>query len=59
MLGHPLRDRPALMLAVLLVMVGVQFVSIGLVGELVVRTYHESQTRPIYWVREALGDPET
>jgi glycosyltransferase involved in cell wall biosynthesis len=58
-LGHPLRDRPALMLAVLLVMVGVQFVSLGLVGELVVRTYHESQKKPIYAVREALGDPES
>ena len=57
-LGHPLRERPALMLAVLLVMVGVQFVSIGLVGELVVRTYYESQKKPIYWVRETLGDPE-
>lgn len=58
-LGHPLRDRPALMLAVLLVMVGVQLVSLGLVGELVVRTYYESQKKPIYAVREALGDPES
>ena len=53
--GLALRDRPLLMLAVLLVMVGVQFVTFGLLGELVVRTYHESQHKPIYAVREELG----
>jgi len=57
-LGAQLRDRPLLMLAILLVMVGVQFISLGLMGELVVRTYHESQRKPIYTVREALGEPE-
>ena len=53
--GHDLNDRPLLMLAVLLVMVGVQFVSLGLVGEFVIRTYHESQRKPIYMVREVLA----
>ena len=43
-----------LMLAILLVVVGVQFVTMGLLGELVVRTYYESQGRPIYAVREIL-----
>jgi len=33
----------------------VQFVTMGLLGELVVRTYHESQRKPIYTVREVLG----
>src|SRR5262245_50429440 len=50
-----LRDRPLLMLSVLLVMVGVQFVTFGLLGELVVRTYHESQRKAIYAVREEVG----
>ena len=54
-LGQDLANRPLLLLAVLLVMVGVQFVSMGLLGELVVRTYHESQRKPIYAVRERLG----
>jgi hypothetical protein len=36
------------------VVVGVQFVTMGLLGELVVRTYYESQNRPIYAVREIL-----
>ncbi len=57
-LGQQLHDRPLLMLAVLLVVVGVQFVTLGLLGELVVRTYHESQRKPIYTVRELVNEPE-
>jgi Na+/H+ antiporter NhaC len=38
----------------LLLVVGVQLISIGLLGELVVRTYHESQEKPIYRVRTVL-----
>ncbi len=44
--------RPLLMLAVLLIFIGVQFVSMGLLGELMARTYHETQGKPIYWIRE-------
>ena len=51
-LGYELSNRPALLLAVLLVVVGVQFVSIGLLGEMLARTYHESQGKPIYVIRE-------
>jgi glycosyltransferase involved in cell wall biosynthesis len=52
--GESLRDRPLLMLAVLLVMVGVQFVTMGLLGEIVMRVYHEAQHKPIYAVRKVL-----
>lgn len=51
-LGYRLASRPALLLAVLLVVVGVQFVSLGLLGEMLARTYHESQNKPIYIVKE-------
>lgn len=51
-LGQRLGDRPALLLAVLLVVVGVQFISIGLLGEMIARTYHESQGKPIYVIKE-------
>ena len=51
-LGRELGNRPALLLAVLLVVVGVQFVSIGLLGEMLARTYHESQGKPIYIIKE-------
>ncbi len=50
--GIGLANRPILLLAVLLVVVGFQFVSIGLLGEMLVRTYHESQRKPVYIVRE-------
>ena len=51
-LGYHLADRPLLLIAVLMVMVGVQFVSLGLIGEMVARTYHESQRKPIYLIKE-------
>jgi glycosyltransferase involved in cell wall biosynthesis len=51
-LGVRLGGRPIVLLAILLVVVGVQFVSLGLLGEMLVRTYHESQAKPIYRVRE-------
>jgi glycosyltransferase involved in cell wall biosynthesis len=50
-------DRPLLMLSVLLIILGVQFVVMGLLAELVVRTYHESQDKPIYYIRDTL-EPE-
>jgi glycosyltransferase involved in cell wall biosynthesis len=51
-LAQHLADRPALWLAVLLVVVGVQLVSLGLLGEMLARTYHESQGKPIYVIKE-------
>jgi glycosyltransferase involved in cell wall biosynthesis len=51
-LGYELGNRPALLLAVLLLVVGVQFVSLGLLGEMLARTYHESQHKPIYVIKE-------
>jgi glycosyltransferase involved in cell wall biosynthesis len=51
-LGRPLHDRPALLLAILMVIVGVQFISIGLLGEMLTRTYHESQDKPVYVIKE-------
>jgi dolichol-phosphate mannosyltransferase len=51
-LGRELGNRPALTLAVMLVVVGVQFVVFGLLGEMLARTYHESQGKPIYVIKE-------
>jgi glycosyltransferase involved in cell wall biosynthesis len=53
--GAALAERPLLLFAILLVMVGVQLVTMGLLGEMVVRTYYESQNKAIYVVREELG----
>ncbi len=49
-------DRPLLMLAILLVVLGVQMVTTGLIADMVMRTYHESQNMPIYHIREHLVD---
>ncbi len=48
-------DRPLLILAVLLVITGVNLFCFGLVTELLMRTYHESQRRPIYRIRDVFG----
>jgi glycosyltransferase involved in cell wall biosynthesis len=53
--GMPLADRPLLLLAILLIFIGIQFVTFGLISELQIRTYHESQNKPIYYVKEVLG----
>lgn len=53
--GIGLADRPLLLLAVLLIFMGIQFITMGLLAELVVRTYHESQQKPIYFVRKVTG----
>lgn len=50
-----LSNRPILLLAILLIMLGVQLIVMGLLGELIVRTYHESQGKSIYMIREILG----
>jgi glycosyltransferase involved in cell wall biosynthesis len=48
--------RPLLLLAVLLIFIGFQFVTMGLLGEMLARTYHESQDRPVYVVGEVLPE---
>jgi glycosyltransferase involved in cell wall biosynthesis len=52
-------SNPWTMLAVLLVVVGIQFLMMGLLGEILTRTYHETQDKPIYVVRQVLeGEQE-
>lgn len=47
-------NRPLLTLCVVLLLGGIQLFSFGLLAELMMRTYHESQGRPIYRVREVI-----
>ncbi|OYD90287.1 glycosyltransferase [Nostoc sp. 'Peltigera membranacea cyanobiont' 210A] len=54
-LGEMIGNRPLLILAVLLLLTGVQLFCFGLLAELLMRTYHESQGRPIYRVREVVA----
>lgn len=53
-LGSPIANRPLLLLGILLIFVGVQLVTMGLLGELTIRTYHEAQGKKIYVIREML-----
>ena len=57
--GVGLSDRPLLLLAVLLVVIGIQLLIMGLLGELIVRTYHEAQGKPIYYIRQILENEST
>ena len=52
LLGNDIGNRPMLMFALILGIAGVQLFSFGLLSELLIRTYHESQNRPIYRIRK-------
>lgn len=54
---QPIGDRPLLLLGILLVFIGVQLVTFGLLAELLARTYYESQNKPIYVIREVRQTP--
>lgn len=47
-----LADRPLLLLAILLIIIGIQFITIGLLAEIMARAYHESSDKNIYFIRE-------
>jgi glycosyltransferase involved in cell wall biosynthesis len=51
-------DRPLLLLGMLLLFVGVQLVTFGLLAELLARTYYESQNKPVYVIREIRQTPD-
>jgi glycosyltransferase involved in cell wall biosynthesis len=56
-LGQEIGGRPLLLLGVLLVLIGVQLVATGLIGELLTRVYHEPQGRAQYLLRRAPRPP--
>jgi len=53
-LGYQIGGRPLLLLAVLLIILGAQLVVMGLLGEMLARVYHESQSKAIYTIRKIL-----
>ena len=52
--GQAIADRPILLLAILMVFTGMQLITVGLLAELQARTYHESQGKPTYVIRDVL-----
>lgn len=56
--GTPLVKRPFwVMTSFMLVFFGIQLLSIGLLAEIQIRTYHESQNKPIYVIKEERRSP--
>ena len=53
-----LNRNPLFLLSIILLFMGVQLVSMGLLAEINVRTYHESQDKPIYVIKEIFGEKE-
>ena len=51
-LHEGIADRPLLLLGVMMVFIGVQLVTFGLLAEVMARTYYESQNKPTYVIRE-------
>jgi hypothetical protein len=45
-------NRPLLLFGILLIFTGIQLLTLGLLAEMQARTYHESQNKPIYVIRE-------
>jgi glycosyltransferase involved in cell wall biosynthesis len=57
--GHEsIANRPLLLLGVLLIFTGIQLVTMGLLAEIMARTYHESQDKPVYVIRDVRESPE-
>jgi len=55
LMGESFIRNPLLIIAIVMFAVGLQFILMGLLAEMLVRTYHESQAKPIYAVRERVG----
>ncbi|HAF94927.1 MAG: hypothetical protein A2021_07940 [Elusimicrobia bacterium GWF2_52_66] len=53
------KDQPLFLVAIFLALVGVQMAFLGLLAELIIRSYHGSAKKPFYRIKETLGGPET
>jgi glycosyltransferase involved in cell wall biosynthesis len=53
--GYEIGNRPLLLLSILLIVVGVQLLMMGLLGEMIMRIYYESRDKPVYYIRKILN----
>ena len=56
--GKYLIESPLLLLASLLFLVGIQLPALGLVAELAMRTWHESQDKKVYYVHTVVSESD-
>lgn len=54
-LKQPIAGRPLLLLAILLIVIGIQFITLGLLAEIMVRAYHESSDKSTYFIQEIIA----
>ncbi len=52
LMGNDIGNRPLLMLGVLLILVGIQFTTLGIFSDLLMKTYYESQQKKPYYIRK-------
>ena len=57
--GASLIESPLLLMSAMFVILGVQSIFLGLIAELLMRTYHESQDKPTYRIKETVNLPGT
>lgn len=57
-LGHDIWGKPLLLLGVILTIAGIQIITIGLISEIIMRTYYESQNKKPYRIRQIIGSRE-
>lgn len=53
--GYYVHTNPFILLAIFLFQLGVLFIFMGLLAELIVRTYHESGGKPVYFIAESIN----
>ena len=52
--AYEIGNRPLLLLAILLIVIGIQLLMMGLLGEMIMRIYYESRDKPVYHIRQLL-----
>jgi len=52
--AYQIGNRPLLLLSILLIVIGVQLLMMGFLGEMIMRIYYESRDKPIYYVKQVL-----
>ncbi len=52
--AYEIGNRPLLLLAILLIVIGVQLLMMGFLGEMIMRIYYESREKPTYFIRQIL-----
>ncbi len=52
--AYQIGNRPLLLLAILLIVIGIQLLMMGFLGEMIMRIYYESRDKPIYNIKQVL-----